>query len=304
VRPRRGNANGGFVGYGWYGRRNGVNAFRQWGNKGLVNYWWGNDIAKYGVTLQNNRWHHVAATFDGRHRRLWYDFRLIKVAYSRWMHVNTKRNFCVGKTYGREYYKGHMAHLAIFIGARPGSLMKARGKERPVVWIRGTRVFNRNRCFAGGRRKPLPMRRTPYTLEAWIKPWRRGAWTGGIVGWGQYGRRSAVNAFRISGRDSLRNYYWGNVLHATAHQIRRRGRRLHDGNYHHVAATFDGWYQRIWVDFRVVRARRTNGPYALVYKRNFCVGKTYGREWFRGRMREFKIYRWARSPRQMMRRGC
>jgi len=93
-------------------------------------------------------------------------------------------------------------------------------------------------------------------------------------------------------------------LFANSRLLKKRGRRLHDGRWHHVAATFDGWYQRIYVDYRVVAWKRTTGPVSLAYKRNFCIGKTYGREYFRGRMGNVKIYRWARNARDLRKRGC
>jgi hypothetical protein len=306
VKPNRGNRNGGLVGYGWYGRRNGVNAFRQWGNKGLLNYWWANDVGKYGLPIQNGRWHHIAATFDGWRRRVYFDFKPVAVRTNRNFDVRTKRNFCVGKTYGREYFRGWFSKVKIYPVARAGSLMREGMRSTPVVWLKGYRTFNRNRCLMRrqGARARLPSRRGPYTIEARIKPSRSTSFTGGIVGWGYYGRRSSTNAFRLAGRDGLFNYYWANDLYASPADLRRYGRRLHDGRYHHVATTFDGWYQRIFVDFRQVKARRSSGPVSLTYKNNFCIGKTYGREYFRGRMGEFKVYRWARGVRDMRKRGC
>merc|ERR1712194_786782 len=233
----------------WRIRKHQVNAFRQYGNKGLVNYWWANDLARYGLTIQNGRWHHVAATFDKWRRRLFLDFRPVAYRGNRnnyKLNVRTKKNFCVGKTYGK----------------------------------------------------------SPYSIEARIRPSRKSHWGGGIVGYGSYRRKNSVNAFRIAGRDGLYNYYWGNDLFASASWIKKRGRRVHDGGYHRVAATFDGWYQRIYVDFRVVRWRRTTGPVSLRYKKNFCIGKTYGREYFKGRMGDVRVYRWARAVADMRKRGC
>jgi hypothetical protein len=172
--------------------------------------------------------------------------------------------------------------------------------------MRGYRGFNRNYCLYrhNGRRADLPMRRDHHTIEARIRPWRRGAWSGGIVGWGHYGRRSGVNAFRVAGRDGIFSYYWANDLWVRPNYMRRRGRRLHDGRYHHVAITFDGWYRRIYVDFRHMLAQRTSGPVQLRYKNNFCVGKTFRNEYFRGAMGDLRIYKWARSVRQMRSRRC
>jgi len=309
IKPKKNVPNGGIVGWGNYGRKNQVNAFRLWGNKGLVNYWWANDLGKYGLKLQDNKWHHVAATYDGSARRIFYDFRPVayrRSANERKLIVSTKKNFCIGKTYGKEYYKGWMSKIAIYPIARSGSLMKAGGKSTPVVWMRGYRCFKRNRCLMRKQalRAWMPYRRSPYTIEARIKPSRKTGWTGGLVGYGLYRRRNAVNAFRIAGRDGIFNYYWGNDLFAHSRLLKKYGRRLHDGRWHHVAATFDGWYQRIYVDYRVVAWKRTTGPVGLAYKRNFCIGKTYGREYFRGRMGNLKIYRWARNAVDLRRRGC
>merc|ERR1712086_433528 len=176
------------------------------------------------------------------------------------------KNFCVGKTYGKEYFKGWMSKVQIWPVARSGSLMKARGSSTPRIWMKGYYGFSGKQ--------------------------------------GLYRRRNSVNAFRIAGRDGLYNYYWGNNLFASGSWIKKRGRRVHDGRYHRVAATFDGWYQRIYVDFRVVRWRRTTGPVSLRYKKNFCIGKTYGREYFKGRMGDVRVYRWARAVADMRKRGC
>jgi len=307
--PKKGNANGGFLGYGAYGRKNQVNAFRQYGNKGLVNYWWANDLAKYGLTIQNGKWHHVAATFDKWRRRLFLDFRPVAYrshAANYKLNVRTKKNFCVGKTYGKEYFKGWMSKVQIWPVARSGSLMKARGSSTPRIWMKGYYGFSGKQCLyrRSGARANLPLGKSPYSIEARIRPSRKSHWYGGIVGYGVYRRKNSVNAFRIAGRDGLYNYYWGNNLFASGSWIKKRGRRVHDGRYHRVAATFDGWYQRIYVDFRVVRWRRTTGPVSLRYKKNFCIGKTYGREYFKGRMGDVRVYRWARAVADMRKPGC
>jgi len=309
ILPKKKNANGGFVGYGAYGRKNQVNAFRQYGNKGLVNIWWANDLAKNGLTIQNGKWHHVAATFDGFRRRLFLDFRPVAYRHHRnnyKLSVRTKKNFCIGKTYKKEYFKGWMHHVMIWPTARSGSLMKARGRSTPRIWMKGYYGFSGRQCLyrRQGARANLPLGKSPYSIEARIRPSRKSHWSGGIVGYGSYRRKNAVNAFRIAGRDGLYNYYWGNDLYASAYWVKRYGRRVHDGRYHKVAATFDGWYQRIYVDLRVVRWRRTSGPVSLKYKRNFCIGKTYGKEYFKGRMGDVRVYRWARSVADMKKRGC
>merc|ERR1712085_207472 len=222
------------------------------------------------------------------------------------LNVRTKKNFCVGKTYGKEYFKGWMSKVQIWPVARSGSLMKARGSSTPRIWMKGYYGFSGKQCLyrRSGARANLPLGKSPYSIEARIRPSRKSHWSGGIVGYGLYRRKNSVNAFRIAGRDGLYNYYWGNDLYASASWIKKRGCRVHDGRYHRVAATFDGWYQRIYVDFRVVRWRRTTGPVSLRYKKNFCIGKTYGREYFKGRMGDVRVYRWARAVADMRKRGC
>jgi len=307
IKPaRRSHANGGFVGWGMYGRANQVNAFRQWNGRGIINYWWANDIRKYGLPVRDGRWHHVAATFDGRYRRLYFDFKLVSSRYNWRINVKTKRNFCVGKTYGNERYRGWMKYIKIFSVARSGSLMRS-GRSTPVVWMRGYRWFRRQRCLmrGQGQRANLPMAMAPYTLEARILPSRRSHFHAGLIGWGTK-RRSSQNVYRLFGRDGLCNNYWHDDLWIQRRNLFRRGRRLHDGRWHHVAATFDGWTQRLYVDFRIVRSRRSKGPRALRYKKNFCIGQAWGGGGysFRGRMGNVKVYRWARGVQEMRKNGC
>jgi len=304
VKPKKGNKDGGFVGWGAYGKPNGANGFRQWGNKGLVNYWWKNDLGRKGIDVQG-KWHHVAATFDGRIRRIFLDFKQVAARSSRGYNVATKKNFCVGKTYGKEYFQGSMRAVQIWNFARGGGMLKA-GRTTPVLWMRGERRFTKHRCIgrSAGRKAALPMGNSPFTLEAWILPSRRGHFNGGIVGWGRYGKRNAVNAFRLAGRDGIFAYWWANDLYASGNTVRRNGRRVHDGRWHHVATTFDGWFQRMYVDFKLVAARKVGGPKRLKYKGNFCVGKTFGREYFRGRIRNLKIYTYERNHDEMKKKGC
>jgi hypothetical protein len=129
-----------------------------------------------------------------------------------------------------------------------------------------------------------------YTIEAMIKPSIGGAI--GIVGWGTYGYGNKVNAFRMGSASSLVNYWWGNDLEASL------GESLVDGSFHHVAATYDGTTRKIFVDY-VQQSAGTFSGYSATDKSTFCVGKTYGTEYFKGDMKNIKIWNVARTAEQM-----
>ena len=84
----------------------------------------------------------------------------------------------------------------------------------------------------------LPSGNSTYTLEAWIKPDVHG--DNGIIGWGLWGNTNQVNALRLA-NNTVYNYWWGNDLNLPSGN-------LADGKWHHVAATYDGTYRRIYVD--------------------------------------------------------
>lgn len=79
-----------------------------------------------------------------------------------------------------------------------------------------------------------------YTIEAWVKP-EGSVSVSGIAGYGTYGTNNEVNGLRFSGPSTLVNYWWGQDLMVNTPN-------LADGNYHHVAATYDGTTRRIYVE--------------------------------------------------------
>jgi len=117
---------------------------------------------------------------------------------------------------------------------------------------------------------------------------------GGIVGWGDWGNQGAVQAFRFAGAGRLKNNWWGNALVADT------AKTLADGQYHHVAATWDGSVRRLFVDFREVAQQAATG-YVVLRKDNFCVGRANANEHFRGRIKDLKIWRVARSAIELRR---
>jgi len=137
----------------------------------------------------------------------------------------------------------------------------------------------------------LPLEGSPYTIEAWIMP-DADIGHGGIVGWGDWGVHGAVQAFRLVGAVRLKNYWWGNALVADAPTS------LADGEYHHVAATWDGHLRKMFVDFKEVARQATTG-YGVSRKDNFCVGQTNNHEHFRGRIKDLKIWTNAKTAKEM-----
>ena len=142
---------------------------------------------------------------------------------------------------------------------------------------------------AEGRAADLPLNGQHYTLEFWMRSTGAGTTSGGFISWGSFGSTGRVNAFRLSGFSVLINYWWGNDLSATL------GKSLADNVWHHLAATWDGTYRRIYVDF-VQKAIASSSGYNVYDKSNFCVGKTYGHEYFTGQMSGIRIYNRAKVP--------
>ena len=138
----------------------------------------------------------------------------------------------------------------------------------------------------------LPIGNSSYTLEAWIKPTSMGIY--GIIGYGTYGTGPQVNAFRLSPNNGgeLINYWWGPDL------IVPTG-NLANGQWHHVAATYDGTTRTIYVDGAVAGSDVPGVAHAVPNASNVTIGKTVGTEYFSGGMDEVRIWNVARTAAQI-----
>jgi len=146
---------------------------------------------------------------------------------------------------------------------------------------------------AQGASSNLPVDNSPYTIEAWVMP-DANVGNGGIV---SYGDRSTgrYQALRFYGASGLHAYWWSRDLSSPVLPS------LADGQWHHVATTWDGQTRRILVDFVEV-ARNDMTGFNVVRTDNFCVGSSNElSEPYRGRMRGLKIWTVARSGNQMSR---
>ena len=135
----------------------------------------------------------------------------------------------------------------------------------------------------------LPAGNDPYTIEAWIKPDSMG--NRGIVGWGQYYALNKVNCFRLSPW-GLVNYWWSNDLTIPTYNM--------VGNWHHVAATYDGTTRSIYLDGEIVASDTPSGH--DVSLENFTVGKTFESEFFHGVIDELSIWKRAMSANEVAHR--
>ena len=138
----------------------------------------------------------------------------------------------------------------------------------------------------------LPIGNSSYTLEAWIKPTSMGVY--GIVGYGTYGTGPQVNAFRLSPNNGgeLVNYWWGPDL------IVPTG-NLADGQWHHVAATYDGTTRTIYVDGVAKGSDVPGVAHAVPNASNATIGSTNNGEYFRGSLDEVRVWNVARTQAQL-----
>ena len=149
---------------------------------------------------------------------------------------------------------------------------------------------------AEGAGAALPMGADPYTLEADIQTTHGGQ--RGIMSWGTF-TADEVNAFRLDGDqgEALMNYWYSNDLQSplapSAH--------LADGEWHRVAATWDGTKQALFVDGKQLVERTPSAKPNIKTKDSFCVGAsspTFDKK-FQGSMRNIKILNVARTLEQL-----
>jgi hypothetical protein len=133
----------------------------------------------------------------------------------------------------------------------------------------------------------LPINNSQYTIEAKIKPTILSV--EGIVGWGNYGTGGQANALRLDGSGNIINYWWGPDLSVSCAPI-----NLLDGNWHHVAAAFDGTTRRIFVD-GILKGSDTPGATHSVPNMNFKIGSTNNGEYFNGGIDEVRIWNVGRT---------
>ena len=114
VKPNTVSGANGIVGWGNWGGGNQVNALRFNGPTQIHNYWWGNDLV---VTIPNaldGNWHHVAATFDGTTRSIFWDGVLKGSDHPGGHNVTTSTNMNIAATNNGEYFDGAIDEVQIW----------------------------------------------------------------------------------------------------------------------------------------------------------------------------------------------
>ena len=166
-----------------------------------------------------------------------------------------------------------------------GAAFTATGKSGGGLSLNGSNQF------LSGTVNNLPIGNSTYTQAAWFKPTVLGA--RGIIGWGNYGATRQVNALRIfDSGNAFRHYWWGADLDSPSSAT-----NFLDGNWHHVATTYDGTTRRIYLDGSQV-VSDTPGANAATAA-NFRIGSTNNGEYFSGTLDDVAIYNNALSAAQV-----
>ncbi|MEL6674467.1 MAG: FG-GAP-like repeat-containing protein [Bacteroidota bacterium] len=129
----------------------------------------------------------------------------------------------------------------------------------------------------------IPVGDSHYTLEAWIYAESMGNF--GIIGYGNYGNSNQVNALRLSGSQIV-HYWWDNDVRINVGDI--------SGKWQHVAATYDGQERRIYLNGQLIGGGQSSN-HIVPDANNLTVGKTFGNEYFNGKLDEVRIWNVKRS---------
>jgi len=151
------------------------------------------------------------------------------------------------------------------------------GRQGGAVYLDGNSHFSRS-VFPSG----VPVGSTPYTIALWIKD-DGSPGNGGFCGWGN-NAATECNNFRLSGANGLNNYWYGS---GNDFDLSGLTTNLKDGQWHHVAVTWDGTTRIIYVDGSPAGSFIRSGLNAKAT--NFVVGKTTYDVAFKGWLDELLI---------------
>lgn len=131
----------------------------------------------------------------------------------------------------------------------------------------------------------LPTGNSSYTISAWFKPTATG--DRGIVGWGNFGGNRQVCALRLLNTNDFRHYWWSADLDGTANT------NYSNGQWHHVAAVYNGSTRAIWYDGTLIvqDSPGVNNSTSA----NFAIGRTNSGEYFQGALDDVAVWNNALS---------
>ena len=137
-----------------------------------------------------------------------------------------------------------------------------------ALYVNGSSTLIRQTFPAG-----VPTGSTPYTIALWMRD-DGSPNTGGFCGWGN-NANNQCNNLRLAGAHGLKNYWYANDF-----EVSGLSTNLKDGEWHHIAVTWDGLTQTMYVDGVPVRTTSRTGLNAQGI--NFVVGKTTSDVGFKG----------------------
>ncbi len=173
------------------------------------------------------------------------------------------------------------------IGAAGTPAYNAAGKFGGSLYLDGNSTMT-NAVFPKG----VPTGSSPYTIALWEKDNGSPA-NGGFVGWGT-GIANQCNNFRLHGANGLNSYWWG----ANDWILTGLSTNPKDGNWHHIATTWDGTTSAVYVDGTRVGTKSRTGLNAQAV--NFIVGKTTGDVAFKGWLDDLLIANRAFSQAELL----
>lgn len=128
----------------------------------------------------------------------------------------------------------------------------------------------------------FPVGNSNYTIESWVKTSDNSYNT--VMFWGNT-NTNAANAVRLEPGGKIRNYWWNNDLVVDAPTV-------NDGNWHHIAASFDGTTRNIYMDGIMLGSDNPSGHNISAGTTCFLGGGGY-QDPFKGSLDEVRVFTMA-----------
>jgi len=135
IKPNNVTGVNGLIGWGSWGSTNQVNALRFNGPTTLINYWWANDLYVTIPNVLDGKWHHVAATYNGTTRAIYFDGVLMGSDQPSGHNVSSGTPLYIAETYpaGNEYFNGSMDEVRIWNTGKTQAQIQASMNETVPV---------------------------------------------------------------------------------------------------------------------------------------------------------------------------
>jgi hypothetical protein len=198
------------------------------------------------------------------------------------------------------------SRILLHVVAASGLAADVAGTGSLVFEHAGTLSLDGETCAlrSEGAAASLPLHSDSYTLHAEILTDFLGVGNKypAIMSWGEF-TTNEVNAVKLTANgDGIMNYWFSNDLQSDP------STKLHltDGQWHQIAATWDGTTHTLVVDGQEVASRKPATKPDVSTKANFCIGEgspLFDSKW-RGKIRCVQIWSVAQSLGQLQNSGC